>query len=201
MPNPSTPEPRAKLAAAHALLLSFGLAACGGGGESAQAEAAAQAAADAGEPDVDGPQRPAVDPCALLTPGEVSAQLFYTIPGYNRDRLAPDSFEVKPAEVEWGISRRCEFSWQTRSPAGETPLARGLFIVMVFPVGMVAINESERRPVSGGGADTFRHQQVYYVTKGELAVSLTDFGGTQEEGRDENTGRVALLQGIASRLP
>src|SRR5688572_20069312 len=99
MPNPSTPEPRA---AALALLLSLGLAACGGE-ERAQA-GTAQAAADAGEPDpgMDGPQRPAVDPCALLTPAEISEQLLYTIPEYNRVRLAPDSFEVKPAEVEWG---------------------------------------------------------------------------------------------------
>lgn len=198
---PCLPQPHSRRDAVVALLLSLGLAACGGGTERAQAGTNAAATADAGEADEAGPQPPDVNPCALLTAQEISEQLLFTIPAYNRRRLAADSFEVTPAEVPWGVSRRCEFTWRTKAPAGETPMARGLFHVMVFPEGMAGVGGGDRRPVPGAGPEIFQHQRVYYVSKGTLAASLTDFGGTQESGRDENAGRVALLQAIASRLP
>jgi hypothetical protein len=106
-----------------------------------------------------------------------------------------------PTEVDWGVSRRCEITYQSRHQVSGGPAERGAFNVMVFRIDGLGIPERERRPVAGAGPEIFKHQQVFYVTKGDYAVSLTDFNGTVDSRGDENAGRVALLRAAASRLP
>lgn len=72
---------------------------------------------------------------------------------------------------------------------------------MVFRSDGLGIPERERRPVAGAGPEIFKHQQVFYLTKGDYAVSLTDFKATSDSGGNENGGRIALLRAAGNRLP
>lgn len=96
-----------------------------------------------------------------------------------------------PTEVDWDVSRRCEITYQSRHQVSGGPVERGAFNVMVFRSDGLGIPERERRRVAGAGPETFKHQQVFYVTKGDYAVSLTDFNGTVDSRGDENAGRPA----------
>jgi hypothetical protein len=180
-----------------ALLLSLSLAACGDRAQGAKAATIGEGGAS-DEPGT--PQRPDVDPCAVLTKEEIAEQLLLTIAPEERSNWATNEFVVTPTEVDWGMSRRCEIAWQTRHQIGDGPQERGNFNVMVFPIEGLGFPADRRRAVSGAGPEIFKHERVYYVTKGRLAASLTDFKGTSATG-DENAGRVALLRRIASRLP
>ena len=183
------------------LLLTFAMTGCGE--RARQADHAASSQADAVDPDGDGsPTRPPIDPCALLTEQEISEQLLQTLSPSERANWTTTEFQVVPTEVDWGVSRRCEVTWQSRQQvSGGTPVIRGLFNLMVFRRDGLGVPESKRRPVSGAGPEIFRHQQVFYVTKGDYAVSLTDFRGTPDSGGNEHAGRVALLRAAATRLP
>jgi hypothetical protein len=189
-------------AAGFALLLAtLGLSGCG---ERVQrADSAASTRADAGDPDGEGgPTRPPIDPCALLTEQEIAAQLLRTLPPSERANWTTTEFQVAPTEVDWGVSRRCEVTWQSRQQvSGSGPVVRGLFHLMVFGRDGLGIPEGKRRSVTGAGPEIFRHQQVFYVTKGDYAVSRTDFKGTQDADGNVDAGRVALLRAAASRLP
>ena len=147
------------------------------------------------------PRRPDVDPCALLTTGEIAEQLLLTGSNGQRDNYTTKEFEITPVEVPWGESRRCEITYRSRHTIGDGPAERGNFEVMVFRRDALGIPESKRKPLSGAPPEIFTHQQVYYVTKGSLAASLTDFKGTGSLTGDENTGRIGLLRRIAQRLP
>lgn len=190
----------ARLAALTAVLLPTGAAACGDRAQGTQARAAANTAAD-GSDELAERKPPAVDPCGLLTSDEIAEQLRRTGPSNERDIYATMQWDVKPTETPWGVSRRCEISYQGREKATGSDLTRGTFSVMVFWTDMMGIPEDRRKPVAGAPPEIFKHQQVYYVTKGDLAASLTDFRGTSSDGGDENSGRVALLRKIAARLP
>jgi hypothetical protein len=182
------------------MVLACSAAACGDRAQGAQTDA--HAGDPAAEPtDEATPRRPDVDPCALLTKDEIAEQLLITgFPG-QRANYATTAFEITPVEAPWGESRRCEIAYQSRHKVGEGPAERGNFIVMVFRIDALGIPEDKREPVNGAPPEIFKHQQVYYVTKGGLAASLTDFKGTAGLTGDENTGRVALLRRIAERLP
>jgi hypothetical protein len=193
----------AHLARLTMLALTLGLAACGEGEGKAQSDLNAGArAADVEELDADGgPARPPIDPCALLTEKEISEQLLHTISPSERTTWTTTDFQVVPTEVDWGVSRRCEVAWQSRQQVSGSPVARGLFNLMVFRRDGLGIPESKRRPVTGAGPEIFKHEQVFYVTKGDYAVSLTDFRGGQDTGGNEHAGKVTLLRAAAARLP
>lgn len=192
------PAPFARLTV---LALTLGLTACGERAEGTQSDRNAGAASAAEEPDGGAPERPQIDPCGLITKQEISEQLLNTVSPSERTNWATTEFQVVPTEVDWGVSRRCEVTWQSRQLVSGGPVVRGLFIVMVFGIDGLGIPESKRRPVAGAGPEIFRHQQVFYVTKGDYAVSLTDFKGTPDAGGNEHAGRVALLRAAATRLP
>src|SRR5262249_4216530 len=141
------------------------------------------------------------DPCALLTKEEIAKQLLLTGSPGQRANYTTKEFEIKPVEVPWGESRRYEIAYQSRHQIGDGPAERGNFIVLVFRIDALAMPQNKREPVSGAPPEIFSHQKVYYVTKGSLAASLTDFDGTAGLTGDENAGRVALLRQIAERLP
>jgi hypothetical protein len=195
--------PPAYFARLTVLALTLGLAACGERAGGAQSDHNAGApAADVEESDGDGgPARPPMDPCALLTKQEISEQLLQTQSPSERANWTSTEFQVVPTEVDWGVSRRCEVTWQSRQQVSGGPVVRGLFILMVFRSDGLGIPVRDRRPVTGAGPEIFRHQQVFYVTKGDYAVSLTDFKGTPDAGGNEHAGRVTLLRAAATRLP
>jgi hypothetical protein len=203
MPSPWPVRIPAPVTRLTALALTLGLTACGerAGGTQSDRNAGARAAAE--EPDGDGaPERPQIDPCALLTKQEISEQLLNTISPSERTNWTTTDFEIVPTEVDWGVSRRCEVAWRSREQvSGGTPVVRGLFNLMVFRSDGLGVPVRNRRPVTGAGAEIFRHQQVFYVTQGDYAVSLTDFKGTPDVDGNEHAGRVALLRAAASRLP
>ena len=193
------PAPLARLTV---LALTLGLTACGERAGGTQSDRNAGAASAAEEAEGDGaPERPQIDPCGLITKQEISEQLLNTVSPSERTSWATTEFQVAPTEVDWGVSRRCEVTWQSRQQVSGGPVVRGLFILMVFGIDGLGIPESKRRPVAGAGPEIFRHQQVFYVTKGDYAVSLTDFKGTPDAGGNEHAGRVALLRAAATRLP
>jgi hypothetical protein len=185
-----------------ALVLTLGLTACGERPRGAEAYHAAEAQAGSGEPDGNsGPRRPPIDPCAVLTGEEISEQLLHTVEPSQRTNWTTSEFEVVPTEVDWGVARRCEIAYQSRQHVSGGAAERGAFHVMVFRSDGLGVPERERRPVAGAGPEIFKHQQVFYVTKGDYAVSLTNFKGTYDSSSDENAGRVALLRAAAGRLP
>jgi hypothetical protein len=181
-------------------VFTLGVAACG---ERAQrAEADRTAMADATVPDdASAPARPPMDPCALLTTQEISEQLLLTVSPSQRTNWSTTEFDVRPTEVDWGMSRRCEIAYQSRHQVSGGAAVRGGFNVMVFGREGLGVPEDQKRPVAGAGPEVFKHQEVFYVTKGDYAVSLTDFKGTYDSSGDENAGRVALLRAAAGRLP
>jgi hypothetical protein len=191
-----------------AIVLASTAAACGERARGEQPDAAA-AGAMAGESDDPAePERPPMDPCALLTEREISEQLLLTLSPEDVSNLTPKEFEVTPNEVPWGVSRRCEFAYASKDgSAGNAPLLRGTFSVMVSAIAFAnAIQERHRRPVEGAGPEIFKYQEMgertYYVTKGKYAASLTDFRGTYDPtGQSQDGARVALLRRIAERLP
>jgi hypothetical protein len=186
------------------LALTLGLTACGERVGGAQSDHnAGAAAANVEELDGEGgPARPPMDPCALLTEREISEQLLQTVSPSERANWTTTEFQVVPVEVDWGVSRRCEFRWQSRQQvSGGAPVVRGLFILMVFRSDGLGVPVRDRRPVPGAGPEIFRHKQVFHVTKGDYAVSLTDFKGTPDAGGNEHAGRVTLLHAAAARLP
>ena len=200
MPHPWSLCTAIRAAGLALLLPTLGVTGCGERDQRAEHGATPQA--DAGDPDGDGgPTRPPIDPCALLTEQEISEQLLQTLSPSERASWTTTEFQVVPTEVDWGVSRRCEVTWQSRQQVSGGPVVRGLFILMVFGIDGLGMPESKRRPVTGAGPEIFRHQQVFYVTKGDYAVSLTDFKGTPDAAGNEHAGRVALLRAAATRLP
>ena len=191
-----------------AIVLASTAAAYGERAHGEQSDAAA-AGAIVGEPDEPAePERPPMDPCALLTEQEISEQLLQTLSPEDVANLTPKEFEVTPNEVPWGVSRRCEFAYASKDASeGNAPLLRGNFSVMVSAIAFAnAIQPRDRRPVAGAGPEIFKYQSMgertYYVTKGKYAASLTDFRGIYDPtGQSQDGARVALLRRIAERLP
>jgi hypothetical protein len=192
----------ARAAGVVVLLLPFGLTGCSERARGAEADRAASTQASPGDPDGDtGATRPPIDPCAIITAQEISEQLLHTVAPSQRANWTSTEFDVVPTEVDWGVARRCEITYRSRQEVSGGPAERGAFNLMVFRSDGLGIPERERRPVAGAGPEIFKHQQVFYLTKGDYAVSLTDFKGTQDTPGNENEGRIALLRTAASRLP
>jgi hypothetical protein len=175
--------------------------ACGERAQGAQSDARGGDETAAEPTDEATPRRPNVDPCSLLTKEEIAKQLLITGSPGQRANYSTTEFEITPVEVPWGESRRCEIAYRSRYQIGDGPAERGDFNVMVFRIDGLGFPKNKREPVSGAPPEIFSHRRVYYVTKGGLAASLTDFKGTAGLTGDENTGRVALLRRIAERLP
>lgn len=184
------------------LLVHLGLAGCGERARGAEADHAASTQADAGDPDGDaGATRPPIDPCSIVTAQEISEQLLHTVAPSQRANWTSTGFDVVSTEVDWGVARRCEITYRSRQEVSGGPAERGAFNLMVFRSDGLGIPERERRPVAGAGPEIFKHQQVFYLTKGDYAVSLTDFKATSDSGGNENGGRIALLRAAGNRLP
>jgi hypothetical protein len=177
-----------RTAARLVLALALATAACGDRAQGAQQEPR-------------DPEPPKVDPCALLTDAEISDQLWLTLQPSERQTYKPQGFDVKKNEVPWGISRRCEFGYQSKAQVSGGPALRGVFNVMVSGKAMAdAVPDRQKKPIPGVGDEAFRHQQTWYVRKGDLVASVTDFRGTNEPGVDPDAGRVAFLKLMAQRL-
>jgi hypothetical protein len=177
-----------RTAARLVLALALATAACSDRAQGAQAEPR-------------DPEPPKVDPCALLTDAEISDQLWLTLQPSERQTYNPKGFDVKKKEVPWGVSRRCEFSYGSKSQVSGGPALRGDFNVMVSGRAMAdMVPDRQKKPIPGVGDQAFRHQQTWYVRKGDLVASVTDFRGTNEPGLEPDAGRVALLKLMAQRL-
>ena len=44
------------------------------------------------------------------------------------------------------------------------------------------VPDRQKKPIPGVGDQAFRHQQTWYVRKGDLVASVTDFRGTNGPG-------------------
>ena len=178
------------------LALALATAACGDRADGAQQDQTADFDAEPRDP-----EPPKVDPCALLTDAEISDQLWLTLQPSERKTYNPQGFTVTKKEVPWGISRRCEFGYQSKAQVSGGPALRGDFNVMVSGKAMAdMVPNPQKKPIPGVGDEAFRHQQTWYVRKGDLVASVTDFRGTNEPGLDPDAGRVALLKLMAQRL-
>jgi hypothetical protein len=184
------------------LVLAVGTAGCGDRGRGDRPGRSVVAGTEALGGDVaDGePAPPKLDACALLTDEEISEQLWLTLQPAERESYRPKGFEIARADVPWGISRRCEFSFRSNAVIGGGPALRGTFPVMVSDVRAVPVPERQKKPIAGVGDEAYRHQQTWYVRVGDLVASITDFRGTNEPGLEPEAGRVALLKHIAGRL-
>jgi hypothetical protein len=191
----------ARVAGLAVLLPLLGFSSCGERAQGAASDQAASTQAGPGDPDDgrSGAARPPIDPCSIITAQEISEQLLHTVAPSQRANWTSTRFDVVPTEVDWGLARRCEVTYRSRHQVSGGPAERGAFHLMVFRSDGLGIPERERRPVAGAGTEIFKHQQVFYLTKGDFAVALTDFKGTADS--QENEGRVALLRAAASRLP
>jgi hypothetical protein len=198
MPILRSLEPGSRAALIAALLLAAAVAACGGGGD------AGQGAAYGGDlEDGDTPARIEVEPCALLTNEEISEQLFLSLSADEQARWTSREFDLATTEPDLGVTRMCEYKFQSRYAVGGGPTWHSDFDIMVFPSNAIALAEDKRRPIAGAGPEMFKEPgtaAAYYVVKGNLAVSLHRFPGRKEEG-EVDAGRLALLQRIAARLP
>ncbi len=183
-------------AARLALALALTTAACGDRAQGAQQDRTADFDAEPRDP-----EPPKVDPCGLLTDAEISDQLWLTLQPSERQTYKPNGFDVKKNEVPWGVSRRCEFHYQSKAQVSGGPALRGDFNVMVSGKAMAdMVPDRQKKPIPGVGDQAFRHQQTWYVRKGDFVASVTDFRGTNEPGLDPDAGRVALLKLMAERL-
>jgi len=130
------------------IVLACSAAACGERAQGAQTGTPADNAS--AEPtDEIAPRRPNVDPCALLTKEEIAKQLLLTGSPGQRANYTTKEFEIKPVEVPWGESRRCEIAYQSRHQIGDGPAERGNFIVLVFRIDALGMPQNKREPVSG----------------------------------------------------
>ena len=198
MPILRTLEAGSRAALVAALLLAAAVPACGGGADAEQGAAYAD--------DFEGEESPArieVEPCSLLTNEEISEQLFLSLSADEQSRWTSREFDLATTEPELGVTRMCEYKFQSRYAAGGGPTWHSDFDIMVFPSNAIALSEEKRRPIAGAGPEMFKEPgtaAAYYVVKGNLAVSLHRFPGRKEES-DADAGRVALLRRIAERLP
>jgi len=188
--------------AAHfaALLLAAAAAACGSGGDAQQGAAYVAGLDDAG----DTPARIDVEPCSLLTNAEISEQLFLSLPASERASWTTSEFELATTEPELGVTRQCEYRFESRETVGGGPVWHSDFDVMVFPSNAIALAEGDRKPITGAGPEMFKEpgpQAAYYVVKGNLVARLNGFPGRREEESDRDAGRLVLLRHIAGRLP
>lgn len=200
MPILRTLEPGSRTALFAALLLVTSVPACGGGADAGQGDAYAADVDDGG----DTPARIDVEPCALLTNEEISEQLFLSLSADERSRWTSSEFDLTTNEPELGVTRQCEYRFQSRYAVGGGPTWHSDFDIMVFPSNAIALAEEKRRPIAGGGPEMFKEpgtQAAYYVVKGNLAASLHRFPGRHEEEGDPDAGRLVLLRRIAERLP
>lgn len=198
MPILRSLEPGSGAALLAALLLAAAVPACGGGGGGEGAEHAADFE-EGGEP-----ARIDVEPCALLTNEEISEELFLSLSQDERSRWTTSEFELTTTAPELGVTRRCEYRFQSREVISGGPVWHSDFDLMVFPSSAIALAEEKRRPIAGGGPEMFKEpgtQAAYYVVKGKLAASLHRFPGRREEEGDPDAGRLVLLRRIAERLP
>ena len=184
------------------LAFALGTSACGDRARDERPDRTAEAGTEALGGDVPGadPAPPKVDACGLLTEEEISDQLWLTLQPSERQSYNPKGFDITKAEVPWGISRRCEFSFRSKAAVGDGPALRGTFNVMVSHASAVPVPERQKKPIPGVGDEAYRHQQTWYVRTGDLVASITDFRGTNEPGREPESGRVELLKHMAERL-
>ena len=198
MPILRSLEPGSRAALIAALALAAAVPACGGGGD------AEQGTAYAGDlEDGDTPARIEVEPCALLTNEEISEQLFLSLSADEQSRWMSREFDLATTEPDLGVTRMCEYKFQSRYAVGGGAAWHSDFDIMVFPSNAIALAEEKRRPIAGAGPAMFKEPgtaAAYYVVKGNLAVSLHRFPGRKEES-EVDAGRLALLQRIAGRLP
>src|SRR6185503_4547378 len=142
---------RSRPAGLLALMLAFGVAACGDRAQGSQPDRVA--AADLEPKD---PEPPKVDPCTLLTDEEISDQLWLSLQPSERKNYHPKGFNVTKNEVPWGVSRRCEFAYQSKAQISGGPILRGEFNVMVSDSSMAnAVPERQKQPIAGVGDQAF----------------------------------------------
>jgi hypothetical protein len=174
--------------------------ACGGGGDAGQVSYAADFEGGGGAP-----ARIDVEPCALLTNEEISEQLYLAVPPSERPTWTSREFDLATTEPDLGVTRRCEYRFESREAVGGGPVWHSDFDIMVFPVNAVALAEDKRMPIAGAGPEMFKERGTrgaFYVTKGGLAVTLTGFPGRDEnEEGGPDAGRLVVLWRIAERLP
>ena len=198
MPILRSLEPGSRATLLAALLLAAAVPACGGG---ADADPGAElSGALEGE---ESPARIDVEPCALLTNEEISEQLFLSLSADEQSRWTSREFDLETTEPELGVTRMCEYKFQSRYAVGGGPTWHSDFDIMVFPSNAIALAEEKRRPIAGAGPEMFKEPgtaAAYYVVKGNLAASLHRFPGRKVES-EVDAGRVELLQRIAARLP
>jgi hypothetical protein len=199
MPIVPSIRPASRAAVLAALLVAAAVGACGDRAEGA--EGGAEAGTD--EFGMKEQTRVEVDPCALLTNAEISEQLARSITPSERSSWSTLEFEITPTEVEWGISRRCDYKFQSRAMVGGGPVWHSDFSVMVVHAAGTNVPEHVLRPLESA-PDIRRelHTKAYYINKGDLAASLTSFPGSQEgDESDEDATRIVLLRRMAERLP
>jgi len=199
MPILQSLEPHSRAALLAALLLAAAVPACGGGGDAGQA-----AYADL-EDSGDAPARINVEPCALLTNEEISEPLYLAVSPLARPTWTSREFDLATTEPDLGVTRRCEYRFESRQAVGGGSAWHSDFDIMVFPANAVALAEDKRMPIAGAGPEMFKERgtrAAYYVVKGAHAVTLSGFPGRDEnEDGGEDAGRLVLLRHIAERLP
>lgn len=200
MPILRSPEPGSRAALLATLLLAAAIPSCGGGGGEQEAEYAGYFD-DGG----DTPARIEVEPCSLLTNEEISEQLFLSLSADEQGRWTSREFDLETTEPDLGVTRMCEYRFQSRYAVGGGPTWHSDFNLMVFPSNAIALPEDKRKPIDGAGPGMFKEAgtaAAYYVVKGGLAVSLTRFPGRGEDAEGgPDAGRAILLRRIAERLP
>ena len=201
MPTLLPMEPASRAAFFAALVLAAAVPACG---DRAGAGQGAETAADF-EDGGDAPARIEVDPCGLLTNEEISEQLFLSVSPSERPGWQSREFEIATTEPDLGVTRRCEYRFESKEAVGGGPVWHSDFDIMVFPSNAIALAEDKRKPIAGAGAGMFKEGGTrggYYVVKGAHAVTLTGFPGRDEnEEGGADAGRLVLLRHIAERLP
>lgn len=187
-------EPASRAALLVALLLASAATGCGSGAD------AEEGAAYAGDFEGgDAPARIDVEPCSLLTNGEISEQLYLSMSPSER-ASRPREFALSTTEPELGATRRCEYRFESGDGGWHSD-----FDIMVFPSNAIGLAEEKRRPIEGAGPEMFKEsgpRAAFYVVKGNLVVTLTGFPGRAEnEEGGPDAGRLVLLRRIAERLP
>jgi hypothetical protein len=148
-----------------------------------------------------------INPCSMLTDGEIAAQVDLT--------LEPDQ---RKASHELGVTHRisrqedrqgafpsCHFSWRSTDSSGQETY-RGTFDVHVMTATQLKALEGLGRPKSGKrsqpipgvGDEAFFEEYAPAARVGDLGMMIAEFPSTYEGG--EEKGAVELLRAAARRL-
>ena len=195
MPILRSLEPGSRAALLAALLLAAAVPACGGGADAEQARRVSpppsRTAATRRHASTSSRAR-----CSRTRRSRSSS----TSPSRRRNgpRWTSREFDLATTEPDLGVTRRCEYRFESREAVGGGPVWHSDFDIMVFPVNAIALAEDKRKPIAGAGPEMFKERGTrgaFYVVKGGLAVTLTGFPGRDEnEEGGPDAGRLVLLR-------